>query len=104
MSRPLFICAALLFACRPEPDTTPPAPTDGTQTVVPAGEVPPDTTGLKYPTSAKGEVVDTYHGVQIADPYRWLEELDTPDTRAWVEAQNKLTFGYLGEIKERELL
>ncbi|MBL9101002.1 MAG: S9 family peptidase [Myxococcales bacterium] len=104
MSRSLFVCAAILLACRPEPDTTPPAPTDSGQTVAPTDAAPPARQGLSYPTTARGDVVDTYHGVQVADPYRWLEELDTPDTRAWVEAQNKLTFGYLGGIKERELL
>ncbi len=105
MLRPLSCLAALalLFACKPALDTSAPAPT-GDSTVVQAGEVPPDTTGLRYPATAMGPVVDDYHGEQIADPYRWLEELDTPDTRAWVEAQNKLTFGYLGEIKEREQL
>jgi prolyl oligopeptidase len=38
----------------------------------------------------------------VADPYRWLEEPDSPETRAWIEAQNKLTFGYLADIEERE--
>ena len=107
MLRPLVSCAAfaLIFACRPEPDTAAPAgdapTTTGGETTSPGAASP---AGLQYPATSKGTVVDTYHGVQIADPYRWLEELDTPETRAWVEAQNKLTFGYLGEIKEREQL
>ena len=50
-----------------------------------------------YPEAAKGTVVEDYHGTRVADPYRWLEEPDAPATRAWVDAENKLTFGYLHE-------
>mgnify|MGYP002777352982 CR=1 FL=1 len=56
-----------------------------------------------YPPSPKGNQVDQYHGVSIADPYRWLEDPDSPETKAWVEAQNKLTFGFLAQIPERTL-
>ena len=56
---------------------------------------------LKYPVAAKGTQVDDYHGVKIADPYRWLEDTDSPETKAWVEAENALTFGYLNTIPER---
>jgi len=55
-----------------------------------------------YPVAKKGDQVDDYHGVSVPDPYRWLEDLDSPDTRAWVEAENKLTFGYLSTIPARE--
>src|SRR5699024_7865433 len=43
-------------------------------------------------------------GQQIADPYRWLEELDSEPTKAWVEAQNKVTFGYLENLPQRKKL
>jgi prolyl oligopeptidase len=56
---------------------------------------------LPYPSSPKVEQVDDYHGVKVADPYRWLEDLDSAQTKGWVEAQNKLTFGYLDEIASR---
>jgi prolyl oligopeptidase len=56
---------------------------------------------LVYPESKKVDQMDDYHGVKVADPYRWLEDLDSADTRAWVEAQNKLTFAYLNEIPAR---
>ena len=56
---------------------------------------------LKYPVAAKGTQVDDYHGVKIADPYRWLEDTDSPETKAWVEAENAVTFGYLNGIPER---
>lgn len=56
---------------------------------------------LSYPAARKGEQVDDYHGTKISDPYRWLEDLDSAETRAWVEAENKLTFDYLKQIPER---
>ncbi len=59
---------------------------------------------LTYPPTAKGDVVETLHGVKIADPYRWLEDLDSPETAAWVEAENKVTFAYLSEIPQREAI
>jgi prolyl oligopeptidase len=55
-----------------------------------------------YPSSRKSDQVDDYHGTQVADPYRWLEDPDSEETKAWVQAQNKLTFGYLQEIPARE--
>ncbi len=57
---------------------------------------------LKYPYSPRGEVVETLHGVQVADPYRWLEDLDSTETRAWIEAQNALTFDYLAQVPARD--
>ena len=56
---------------------------------------------LPYPRTAKGDVVETLHGVRVPDPYRWLEDDNAPDTKAWVEAQNKVTFGYLEQIPAR---
>jgi len=54
-----------------------------------------------YPVARKGDQVDDYHGVKVADPYRWLEDLDSPETRSWVEAENKLTFAFLESIPQR---
>src|SRR5215510_1715533 len=56
---------------------------------------------LTYPAAHRGNVIDDYHGTKVADPYRWLEDLDSADTKAWVEAENKLTFDYLNQIPER---
>jgi prolyl oligopeptidase len=56
---------------------------------------------LAYPDAKKVDHVDDYHGTKIADPYRWLEDLDSDDTHAWVEAENKLTHAYLDEIPAR---
>ena len=52
-------------------------------------------TTLVYPPAPRGNVVDDYQGTAVADPYRWLEDLDSPATRSWVEAQAKLTQDYL---------
>jgi prolyl oligopeptidase len=57
---------------------------------------------FSYPATRKVEQVDDYHGIKVADPYRWLENADSPETRAWIEAQNKLTSDYLATIPERE--
>jgi prolyl oligopeptidase len=59
---------------------------------------------LTYPDTQRSDHVDTYHGVQIADPHRWLEDLDSEQTKAWVEAQNKVTFAYLERIPQRSAL
>ncbi|MEH2314441.1 MAG: prolyl oligopeptidase family serine peptidase [Nostoc sp.] len=57
---------------------------------------------LTYPSSHKSNQVDSYHGTLVADPYRWLEDPDSEETRIWIEAQNQVTFGYLSEIPTRE--
>jgi prolyl oligopeptidase len=58
---------------------------------------------LNYPPSYPDPtVVDIYHGQAVPDPYRWLEDLDSEQTRAWIEAQNHLTFNYLQQIPARQ--
>jgi prolyl oligopeptidase len=59
---------------------------------------------LQYPTTRKVDHVDTYHGVKVPDPYRWLEDDNSAETAAWVEAQNKVTFPYLEKIPYRAQL
>ncbi len=59
---------------------------------------------LTYPTTATVEHVDEYHGVTIADPYRWLEDANSDETKAWVEAQNQVTFSFLGQIPARQTI
>ncbi len=59
---------------------------------------------VTYPPSRRSDHVDTYHGTKVADPYRWLEDVDSEETRRWVEAQNKLTFGILESIPQREAI
>jgi prolyl oligopeptidase len=55
-----------------------------------------------YPPAPRSEQVDTYFGRRVADPYRPLEDLDAPATKAWVEAENAVTFGYLGGLARRD--
>lgn len=62
----------------------------------------PTMTSLTYPITKTGTQTDDYHGVKVADPYRWLEEVDSPDTRKWIEAQNQVSFGYLAKIPGRD--
>jgi prolyl oligopeptidase len=59
---------------------------------------------LTYPPARRGDVVDEYDGVKVSDPYRWLEDLDSPETRAWVTAEAKLTDSYLSQIPSRTAL
>jgi len=62
------------------------------------------TTTLTYPAAARGAQVDNYHGVSIADPYRWLEDVDSPATKEWVAAENKLTDSFLASIPQRQAI
>ncbi|MEJ6472798.1 prolyl oligopeptidase family serine peptidase [Pseudoalteromonas piscicida] len=57
---------------------------------------------LKYPTTAKGNVVDNYFGTNVADPYRWLEDDKSAATASWVKAQNATTQAYLSKIPYRQ--
>jgi prolyl oligopeptidase len=59
---------------------------------------------ITYPTTAKVDTVTNYFGTDVKDPYRWLEDDMSEETGAWVEAQNKTTFGYLDNIPFREEL
>lgn len=59
---------------------------------------------FSYPQTRKCDQVDQYHGVTVADPYRWLEDLDSEETASWVEAQNTVTFGYLNQISAKETI
>jgi prolyl oligopeptidase len=56
---------------------------------------------FSYPDSPRSQVVDEMHGVQVPDPYRWLEEIDAEQTRDWIAAQNRVTFTYLEQIAAR---
>lgn len=58
----------------------------------------------QYPATRTMEQVDVYHGVAVSDPYRWLEDDNSAETKSWVEAQNAVTFRYLEGIPQREPL
>jgi prolyl oligopeptidase len=59
---------------------------------------------ISYPITRQTEQIDTYHGIEVADPYRWLEDPNSPETAAWVAAQNKVTFAYLDNLPQRDAL
>jgi len=59
---------------------------------------------IKYPETPVRDVVDTIFGVEVHDPYRWLENLNSPDVRRWIEAQNKLTRSILDSLPGRKEL
>ena len=72
-----------------------------------AGAAPRSTTDgskLVYPPTKKVEHVDDYFGTKVPDPYRWLEDETSAETKAWVEDQNRVTFAYLEKIPYREKL
>lgn len=57
---------------------------------------------FNYPATKKTDTVDDYHGIKIADPYRWLEDDNSAETKAWVKEQNKVTFDYFATIPYRD--
>ena len=56
---------------------------------------------LQYPAARRGDQVDDYFGVQVADPYRWLEDPNAPETRSWIEAENGLTAAWIQAAAQR---
>ena len=59
---------------------------------------------LKYPDSHPGTTVETLHGIEVADPYRWLEDLNSKQTATWVKEQNEITESFLAEIPGKEAI
>jgi len=90
LNRTVWLAATLAACAAP---TKPPAPPP--QQAVEAAEA------VVYPASRRSDHVDDLHGTKVADPYRWMEELDSDETKAWIEGQNRVTFGVLDRIPER---
>ncbi|MDH5276081.1 MAG: hypothetical protein OEW88_06620, partial [Gammaproteobacteria bacterium] len=61
-----------------------------------------DVAPLRYPQAPPGPVVDNYHGTEVADPWRWLEDLKSAETLSWIAAQNRLTESLISRIPSRE--
>src|SRR6202040_298434 len=59
-------------------------------------------TQFSYPAAPISDQVDDYSGTKVADPYRPLENPDAPESRQWIEAENKITFDFLKTIPERD--
>lgn len=76
----------------------------GAPALAQAQSCPDNGPALTYPVTKKGPQTDNYHGATIADPYRWLEDANSAETHAWVEAQNKVTQAYLATIPQRDAI
>lgn len=102
-ARPVVLAVSLgLCGCgpaAPPPVTAPPVASVGAPPRLQPSAQPPRR--FTYPATARGSVVETLHGVSVADPYRWLEDANSSETAAWVEAQNRVTRGYLDALPER---
>lgn len=59
---------------------------------------------LEYPPAQRTDQIDEYHGVDVADPYQWMEDLESPDLHSWMRAQDDLLDEYLSEVPSRESL
>ena len=59
---------------------------------------------FNYPQAKRVDQTDDFHGVKVADPYRWMEETDSPDMKSWIEAENKITQDYISQIPQREAI
>jgi prolyl oligopeptidase len=99
LGSPLIIlcCAAACGSGGAQTDSTVPSKNEDTA----RADGSADTGGYDYPVAAKGTVVDKYHGTAVPDPYRWLEDPDSAESRAWIAAENKVTFSFLESIAQR---
>jgi len=71
-------------------------------TPAPAVESPPAPARPVYPPTRRDDVVDEIHGVQVSDPYRWLEDASQPEVQAWMTAQDQLSRGQIASLPQRE--
>jgi prolyl oligopeptidase len=102
MGRTALACSLLLtldIACHPVRQAQPSRALPGLSST-PAAPTP-RAAGTRYPDAPRGAQVDVYHGVSVADPYRWLEAMDSPETRRWIDAENALTGAQLSNIASR---
>ena len=74
------------------------------ETCAPMAELCGMNNAFPYPDARKSDQTDNYHGTEVADPYRWLEDPDSPESRAWIEAENALVFGFLEKIPARQAI
>ena len=61
-------------------------------------------TTLAYPIARKADQTDDYFGTKVSDPYRWMEDVDSPELKTWIDAENELTQNYLAQIPVRETM
>ncbi|HEX4459598.1 MAG TPA: S9 family peptidase, partial [Polyangia bacterium] len=99
--RALVPFAILAIGCATPVAKPPASPAAVTATATPA---PTPASAFAYPPARRGDVVEQHHGIPVADPYRWLEDMDSPETRAWLAAENRQTDDNLAQIPGREHL
>jgi prolyl oligopeptidase len=90
-----------MAACSASPSKVTRHPEERTVAVTPDEARPPAVPRFGYPESARGPVVEVLHGVTVRDPYRWLEDTESAETRAWIDAQNRVTRAYLEALPKR---
>ena len=61
-------------------------------------------TTLAYPIARRADQTDDYFGTKVSDPYRWMEDVDSPELKTWIDAENELTQNYLAQIPLRETM
>lgn len=98
LSLSLSVCAIIavgvLSGCQPKPSDNAVQTEEKTESTM--------KTSLQYPETKQVEVVDSYFGEQVPDPYRWLEDDRSKETEMWVKSQNKTTQSYLSSIPYRD--
>ncbi|HEU4411251.1 MAG TPA: prolyl oligopeptidase family serine peptidase [Polyangiaceae bacterium] len=99
----LLTISLALSAAACEPDAPPPRhPRPAASAAPPPAPAPAEPPPAAYPLAPKSGVVDTLHGVRVADPYRWLEDLGSEPTRAWLGAEAALTRRWFEGVPTRE--
>ena len=96
------LALAALAATATPAAAQPPAP-NAAPHAAPAA-APASAARVQYPPTRRVDQVDDYHGTRVADPYRWLEDLDGAETARWVAAQNAVTSAYLAALPGRDVL
>jgi prolyl oligopeptidase len=110
MTRPIVLLAAALACASPGPRQAPPAPPPPPTAAAPtepAAPAPAATAALApdpVPETPERPVTDTYHGVAVEDPYRWLEDNASPEVQAWTAAQDRRARKFLGALPEHDAL
>jgi prolyl oligopeptidase len=98
--------SALLFvtACAHESTPTPPAPVATARETRPSPPAVEASSAPKPPLTRRDDFREVMHGAEIVDPYRWLEDQDSPETRAWIDAQNAYTHSLLDRVDGRDAI